>query len=173
MQIVRSRCQVGPVAETAPARQSVFVCASKGYLKNHGVPRRPHDLISHNCLTYAYSPQETDWPFVRGGIEQQVRVSGSLRVNNGHVLVNAAIEGLGIIRQPNFLVGQALRCKLLVRVLPAWNAGDHAVYAVYASRRFLPLKVRAFSDFLAERFSESSAFSWRSDCHRSQPDRVP
>jgi DNA-binding transcriptional LysR family regulator len=70
--------------------------------------------------------------------------------------VNAAIEGLGIVCQPNFLVGEALRRKLLVRVFPAWNAGDHAVYAIYASGRFLPLKVRAFIDVLAERFSERS-----------------
>jgi DNA-binding transcriptional LysR family regulator len=135
------------------ANARVVVCASKGYLKKHGVPKLPQHLVSHNCLTYAYSSQETDWPFMRDGVEKKVRVSGSLRANNGNVLVNAAIEGLGIIRQPNFLVSEALGRKLLVRVLPAWDAGEHAVYAVYASRRFLPLKVRALIDFLDERLS--------------------
>jgi DNA-binding transcriptional LysR family regulator len=135
------------------ANAPVVACASRKYLRKHGVPKLPHDLANHNCLTYAYSSQETEWPFMRDGVEQKVRVSGSLRVNNGNVLVNAAIEGLGIIRQPNFLVSEAMSRRLLVRVLPAWNTGEHTVYAVYPSRRFLPLKVRAFIEFLAKRFS--------------------
>jgi DNA-binding transcriptional LysR family regulator len=62
--------RMGPRADSGlVAREfadaSVFVCSSKRYLKNHGVPRQPLDLVCHNCLTCAYSPQETDWPFVR------------------------------------------------------------------------------------------------------------
>jgi DNA-binding transcriptional LysR family regulator len=131
----------------------VVVCASRSYLKQHGVPKLPRDLASHNCLSYAYSSQETEWPFLRDGVEQKVRVSGGFRANNGNVLANAAIAGLGVIRQPEFLLSEALDHKLLLPVLPAWNAGEHAVYAVYASRRFLPLKVRAFIDFMVERFA--------------------
>src|SRR5438876_1581714 len=132
----------------------IFVCASASYLKRHSVPKFPRQLASHNCLTYSYSRQETDWPFTRDGVEKTVQVSGSLRANNGSVLVNAAIEGLGIIRQPHFFVSEALSRKQLVRVLPAWSAGEHAVYMVYPSRRFLPIKVRALIDFLVERFNK-------------------
>ncbi len=71
----------------------------------------------------------------------------------GGVLVNAAIEGLGIIRQPHFLVRNSLYRKQLVRILPAWSAGEHAVYAAYPSRRYLPIKVRVLVDFLVERFN--------------------
>lgn len=134
------------------AAAPVMVCASAAYLKAYGTPQQPADLAGHNCLTYAYSRQETDWPFAREGVEQRVPVAGSLRVNNGHVLVEAAIAGFGVIRQPSYLVEEALRRGALVRVLPGWSAGEHAIYAVYASRQFLPLKVRAFIDFLAEHF---------------------
>jgi DNA-binding transcriptional LysR family regulator len=106
---------------------------------------------SHHCLTYAYSTQETDWPFVRDGVEEKVRVSGALRANNGNLLTNAAIAGLGVVRQPRYLVAEALERGRLVRLLTAWNAGSHAVNAVYPSRRFLPAKVRAFVDFMVER----------------------
>lgn len=58
-----------------------------------------------------------------------VSVSGNLRVNNGNVVVNAAIGGLGIIRQPLFLVAQALRDKTLIQVLADWDAGNHSVSA--------------------------------------------
>lgn len=132
----------------------IFVCASASYLKKHGVPKFPEQLATHNCLTYSYSRQENDWPFMRKGVEKTVQVSGSLRANNGSVLVNAAIEGLGIIRQPDFLVREALNRKHLVRVLPAWSAGEHAIYTVYPSRKFLPIKVRSLIDFLVERFSQ-------------------
>jgi DNA-binding transcriptional LysR family regulator len=136
------------------ANARVVVCASKGYLKKSGVPERPQDLSRHNCLTYSYSSQETAWPFVRNKVEQNVRVLGRFRANNGNVLVSAAIEGLGIIRQPHFLVADALERKDLIQVLPSWDAGEHAVYAVYVSRAFLPPKVRAFIDFLSDRFGQ-------------------
>ena len=132
----------------------IIVCASKGYLKKHGIPQSPQDLSSHNCLTYAYSAQEADWPFLRQGVEQKVRVAGSLRANNGILLVNAAIAGLGIIRQPDHIVNDAIQQQLLVPLLPDWDAGEHAIYAVYSSRRFLPTKVRVLIDFLVESFAQ-------------------
>lgn len=66
------------------------------------------------------------------------------------------MQGLGIIRQPAFVVAEALRKKALVRVLPDWYAGEHAVSAVYPNRQYLPPKVRTFVDFLAERFGRES-----------------
>ncbi|AEK60201.1 putative transcriptional regulator [Collimonas fungivorans Ter331] len=145
------RVDLGLVARKI-ADVRIVVCASKSYLKKQGVPQIPQDLASHNCLTYSYSSQEADWPFMRDGTEEKVRVSGTFRANNGTVLANAAIAGLGIIRQPDYLVSDAIDRKLLVPVLPAWDAGAHAIYAVYSSRRFLPTKVRALIDFLVERF---------------------
>jgi DNA-binding transcriptional LysR family regulator len=131
---------------------ALIVCASPAYLQRRGVPRRPRDLGSHDCLTYAYSTQETEWPFAQDGVEEKVRVAGSFRANNGNVLTNAAIEGLGIVRQPRYLVADALDQGRLVRLLPTWDAGSHTVNAVYPSRQFLPAKVRALIDFLVQQF---------------------
>jgi DNA-binding transcriptional LysR family regulator len=138
------------------ASMRIVLCASPAYLKKYGTPTDPEQLASHNCMTYAYSSQENNWPFTRKTAERTVSVSGNLRVNNGNVLVSAAIEGLGIIRQPAFLVADALRKKTLIRVLPDWDAGEHSVPAVYPNRQFLPPKVRTFIDFLAERFGRES-----------------
>jgi DNA-binding transcriptional LysR family regulator len=138
------------------ASMSIMVCASPAYLKNHGTPQDPAQLLKHNCLTYSYSSQENNWPFVRKTAERTVAVSGSLRANNGNVLLSAAIQGLGVIRQPAFVVAEALRKKALLRVLPDWNAGEHAVSAVYPNRQYLPPKVRTFIDFLAELFGRES-----------------
>ena len=88
----------------------------------------------------------------RKGVERKVQVSGNLRGNNGQSLVNAAIDGLGVILQPTFLAYEALRRKQLVRILQDWEADHLTVFAVYPNRKFLPPKVRSFIDFLAERF---------------------
>lgn len=130
----------------------IAVCASPDYLQRHGAPQQPRDIASHNCLTYAYSTQETEWPFAQNGVEEKVRVTGNFRANNGNVLTNAAIDGLGLVRQPQYLLAEALEQGRLVRVLPTWEAGWHTVNAVYPSRRFLPAKVRALIDFMVEQF---------------------
>ena len=149
---VATRIDPGLVArKLTPAR--IVACASPGYLKKHGTPKSPEELTGRNCLLYAYWSLGNEWRFRRKGVNRTVRISGNLRGNNGDVLVNAAIEGLGVILHPTFLVYEALRDKKLVRILPDWETDDLAVFAVYPHRKFLPPKVRSFIDFLGERFS--------------------
>ena len=148
---VAARIDAGLVArKLTPAR--IVACASPGYLKKHGTPKSPEELTDHNCLSYAYWSLGNEWHFRRKEEERKVRVSGSLRGNNGNILVNAAIEGLGVILHPTFSVYEALRDEQLVRILADWETDDLTVFAVYPHRKFLPPKVRSFIDFLAERF---------------------
>ncbi len=148
---VGARIEPGLVArKLAPAR--MVACASPGYLKKHGAPKSPEELDKHNCLSYAYWSLQNEWQFRRKGVERKVRISGNLRGNNGDILSTAAIEGLGVILHPSFLVYEALREKKLVRILSDWKVDDLTVFAVYPNRKFLPPKVRSFIDFLTERF---------------------
>lgn len=141
----------------------IVVCASPEYLKQHGTPRIPEDLAHHNCLSYAYWSLGNEWQFHRKGVERKVRVSGNLRGNNGDILLNAAIEGLGVILHPTFLAYEALREGKLVRILQDWEHGELGVYAVYPNRAFLPPKVRSFIDFLIERLGPEPY--WDSNTH--------
>src|SRR5262245_26542884 len=141
----------GLIARRLRGAQCV-ACASRASLKEHGPPKGPEDLTRHNCLFYTHSKHRNHWVFRRKGTERTVGVSGSLRSNNGDVLLNAALDGLGVIYEPNFLVYEALRRKRLTRLLPDWQAIEFAVFAVYPNRKFLPLKVRTFVDFLVSRF---------------------
>ena len=134
----------------APVRMAA--CAAPAYLKKRGLPQSPEDLAGHNCLSYSYASFRSDWRFRRNGVERTVRVSGSLRSNSGEVLLNAAVEGLGVIYEPTFLVYEALRQGRLVRMLPDWEPDEFTMFAVYPSRKFLSPKVRSFVDFLVERF---------------------
>ncbi|UEM05522.1 LysR family transcriptional regulator [Skermanella rosea] len=135
----------------APIR--IVLCASPDYLGRHGAPRTPQDLAGHNCLLYTYSPTPLDWTLVGpDGVETVVRVTGSLSANNGDALVAAAIAGQGIVRQPTFIVGDALRDGRLVTVLPDHALPQPSAYAVYPHARNLSPKVRSFVDFLAGHF---------------------
>ncbi|MCM2339729.1 LysR family transcriptional regulator [Rhodoferax sp.] len=148
---VASQIHPGLIARKL-ARARIVACASPDYLKKHGVPKSPMELIDHNCLSYAYVNLPNEWHFRRKGSAQKVHVPGNLRGNSGDILRNAAIEGLGVILQPTFLIYEALREKKLVRILSDWETDDLTVFAVYPNRKFLSPKVRSFIDFLAERF---------------------
>lgn len=148
---VAARIDPGLVARRL-TRARVAACASPDYLKRHGTPKSPEQLAGHNCISYAYWSLQNEWHFRREGVERTVRISGNLRGNNGDILVNAAVEGLGVILHPTFLVYETLQQKRLVRILPDWEADELSVFAVYPHRKFLPPKVRSFIDFLAGRF---------------------
>ena len=135
----------------APLRR--VVCASPAYLAARGVPQTPADLASHDCLSYSNMALSDEWSFVGAdGKPMPVEVRGRLRVNNGDALRIAALRGLGLITQPTFIVGADLQAGTLVGVLTDRVAQDGAVYAVYPHSRHLSPKVRAFVDFLADRF---------------------
>jgi len=148
---VATRIDPGLVARKL-ARVRLVVCASPGYLKKHGVPKVPEDLVHHHCLTYAYVSSPNKWRFRRNGVERRIAVSGGLRANSGDILRNAATEDLGVTLQPDFLIFEALRERKLVRILADWETDELGVFAVYPNRKFLPPKVRNFIDFLVERF---------------------
>lgn len=132
----------------------LVVCASPDYLARRGTPRTPPDLLEHNCLLYAYASNGGAWRFHGEGGETEVRLAGDVVVNNGDALLAAALAGQGVILQPTFIVGDALRQRRLVRLLPGWRLADLDVHAVYPTTRHLSPKVRSFVDFLAGRFRD-------------------
>lgn len=134
-------------------------CASPAYLAGHGAPAAPEDLMSHNCLTYEYAPRD-EWVFLdAAGREHAVRVSGSLNSNNGDLLADAAVQGVGIVCEPSFIVGPEIRAGRLVPILQEYAAPRSSIYAVYTSRKHLSARVRLFVDFLLERFGRTADFT--------------
>jgi DNA-binding transcriptional LysR family regulator len=135
-------------------------CASPAYLQAHGAPQVPEDLARHNCFTYEYVRPRNLWRFLdASGAERTVRVSGSLHSNNGDLLAEAAAQGAGIVFEPAFIVGPDVRAGRLVPLLQEFVAPPIPIYAVYPSRKHLSAKVRAFVDFLLERFAQAQDWS--------------
>ncbi len=133
----------------------LICCASPAYLEGHGVPQKPEDLAAHACLTYEYSPQKNVWPFRdASGSDRSVRIDGPVHANNGRLLVALAVAGVAITIEPDFIVGPEVRAGRLVPVLQAFESAPANIYVAYPSRRHLSAKVRAFTDFLATRFTQ-------------------
>jgi DNA-binding transcriptional LysR family regulator len=128
-------------------------CASAEYLAEHGEPETPEDLATHECLIYSYLATTNVWRFqAADGREIPVAVAGKVRINNGIVLAEAAIAGRGILLTPSFYVAPMLRDGRLKRILGAYRLPELGIHAVYPQRTHVPPKVRAFVDFLAQRF---------------------
>jgi DNA-binding transcriptional LysR family regulator len=130
----------------APYRRAF--CASPAYLHEHGAPRTPEDLASHNCLIGRGARLNASWPVQRNGETHSIPVSGNFLVNNGEVLRDAAIAGLGIMMGPRWQVEDDLAAGRLVELLPEFASTNRAIYAVLPRQGTLTPKVRAFVDFL-------------------------
>ena len=133
--------------------------ASPGYWARHGKPALPEDLRRHNCLIYTLQAG-SDWRFVGAdGAEHHVTVGGSISASNGDVLRAAALDGVGVALLPDFIAGPDVRRGDLVEALPSYRPPVLGVHAVYPPTRHVPAKLRAFIDFLGERFSPLPSWS--------------
>lgn len=132
-----------------------IVCASPAYLKRCGSPLVPGDLTKHQCLLFAYHAGSTIWQFKHTqGAKEQVAVRGVLCANNSEVLLQAALDGLGVLLMPTWLVARYVDQGLLVVLLPDFSATldgiDTAIFALYPAVRRHSAKVRAFVSFMEE-----------------------
>lgn len=141
------------IARRLAGSESV-VCASPSYLAQHPAPRTPADLARHNCLAYYVAPGQAVWRFLdRDGQLSEVKISGSLQTDNGAVILNAAVQGLGLAVLPAWAVAAELAAGRLTCVMADYRAAvttfDSGIYAVYRRARHGSPKVKAFVEFLA------------------------
>lgn len=126
------------------------ICCSPGYLERRGTPETPDDLLRHDCLRYGREGQN-GWELERHGKLRIFDVRGPVLSNNGEVLRDAAISGLGIVLLPEFIVGPALENGSLVPILDAFQPGSLSLHALYPQHRQRSEVTRVFLDFLQER----------------------
>jgi DNA-binding transcriptional LysR family regulator len=131
------------------------VCASPAYLIERGRPEHPSQLSGHECLLYTGTARSDHWSFQIDGQWVGVPVHGRLQANNGDMLLSAAVAGYGIALLPSFIVGTALERGDLTCLLNGFPTPDGAIHAVYPAARQVSQRVRAFSDFLAERIGKN------------------
>lgn len=145
----------GLVARKLASNRRVL-CASPDYLRRHGAPHAPADLAAHDCLLLVGSQGRQDtWRFTdRKGREIVQRVKGRFESNQGELLRDAVVAGLGIALHSIWHVHEELRAGRLQVVLPDYRIAETGIHAVMPQRRLVPPRVRAFVDFLAQRLGD-------------------
>jgi len=137
------------------------LCASPAYLAKTGTPKTPEDLSGHRCLNFLPGSFRSRWPFkseaAAGGADQIVthEPKALAAANNGDVLCTLAIEGLGLARLADYHIDAELKAGLLVTVLDEHALDREPIYAVFASKRHLSARVRAFLDHAQQRLAEA------------------
>lgn len=136
-----------------------LVCAAPAYLSRHGTPHAPADLQNHHCLAFSgANGVEREWRFtLADGSQQIVSVPGRLDINGGMALREAALAGLGIILQPEMMVGRDIAAGRLVRLFPELPALNFPVHIVYLPEHKLVAKLSSFVEFMIERFGPHTA----------------
>ena len=131
-------------------------CAAPSYLKRRGEPKRPEDLSAHTCLTYEYASLRGVWPFRdHQGRDRSVKIAGPVNSNSGRLLAALAADGLGIVCEPDFIIAPLARDGRLVPLLRGFDPASGNIHVVYPSRRHLSAKVRAFAEFMAQRYAKA------------------
>lgn len=133
----------------------LVLCASPKYLKKHGPPKHPSDLVNHSILAYSYLSLRDEWAFDGPDGQVTVKTFPKINTNNGDTCKAGALAHRGIVLQPTFLVGDELKSGALVEILPSFKSIELGIYAVYPTRRFVPPKVRLMIDFLVAHFRQT------------------
>ncbi len=134
-----------------------ITCASPGYLAQRGTPEIPADLAGHDCLAFEGLQTSRSWSFGPGTGQQPIAIRPRLAVNTAEALIEAAADGLGVVRMMSYQAAAALREGRLVRLLHAYEPEAIPVHLVHTGPALLPLKLRAFLDFAGPRVRQALA----------------
>jgi DNA-binding transcriptional LysR family regulator len=128
----------------------LLTVASPKYLAEHSQPMQPQDLAHHACLVYSQDFQSTTWTYGAKDKLSHVTVRPRLAANNGEALLEAAAQGLGITRPPDFMAQPYLDNGSVVPVLSSHEPESLGIYAVLPSNRYVPHRVSVLIDYLAK-----------------------
>jgi DNA-binding transcriptional LysR family regulator len=138
----------------------VLVCGSPSYWSEHGAPKRPTDLLQHNCLSYR-NPDGVlldHWRFAQNSEIEEVTVRGWMSGSDRESLLDAVLSGAGIMRLSELTILEHLRSGRLVPALKDWEMLDNPpITLLYRQNHRRIPRLRAFVDFTISRFDELQA----------------
>lgn len=129
----------------------MLVLAAPSYLQQHGAPKTLEDLKQHNCLVYSRMKDINVWSFTKQNQKHAVAVNGNFQSDNGDVLLEVALTGMGIVTLPIWMVEHHLKEGRLTQLMSDYTGQNLPFNAVYLQSRYTPLKVRCLIDYLKEK----------------------
>jgi DNA-binding transcriptional LysR family regulator len=145
--------------------------AAPAYLAQAGTPATPADLSRHACLTLSSDASQTrGWAFMAAGEVIHLRPSGPLDCSDGQVLHQWCLQGLGIAWRSTWEVENDITSGRLVELLQTHAAPANGIYAVFAQRKHLPLRVRLWIDHIKHRFGDPAYWAAAEAAAQSRQD---
>lgn len=134
------------------------LCASPGYLAEHGTPEAIDDLASHSFIIYSGMGKNggTTLELTQDGRREVLDLSGSFSINNAGAILRAVLDGAGLHAGPAWLFADPLSRAEVVRVLPDWQLSGLPVHILRLNSRYIPLRVSALIEWLQRCWRESS-----------------
>jgi DNA-binding transcriptional LysR family regulator len=150
--------RIGPLQEATVVARKIaecptLLCASPAYLAARGQPKRPEDLVRHDCLLSNDVRSPGQWTIGAGDMATTVSISARLAADDERVLTQWAREGAGIVMMPQWEARSFLNRGELVPVLPGYRCPPQILYLCFMNREWQPPAVRAFADFLAHKLA--------------------
>jgi DNA-binding transcriptional LysR family regulator len=133
-----------------------ILCASPGYLVEHGTPSSPEDLLDHLCLPLGFFDGDNIWSFTQGERKSVITVDGRYINNDADMRLKGVRQGFGIAPFPDFVVRESLGKGDVVQVLSDWQLNSDfqgGIHMQFLSMRFMPNKMRVFIDFMESRWA--------------------
>ncbi|SMY16663.1 LysR family transcriptional regulator [Photobacterium aquimaris] len=124
--------------------------ASPHYLDRVSPILVPDDLSQHECLLYSRLTSQQTWTLKNDQQSYVVPVNGAFKCDDGDVLLEATLHGLGISIFPPWMASQALAEGKLIEVLPTYQEQTLPMYAVYPKDVYVPYRIQCFIDFLKQ-----------------------
>jgi DNA-binding transcriptional LysR family regulator len=125
------------------------VCASPDYARRRGLPTTVDEIATHTCINQRLcSARPCDWNFRVEGRACSFTPQAQLTFNDPELVLQAALDGEGLVQLPAYQVCEALRAGTLVTCLEQFSPDDGGHYLCYLSRQQLPKRIRAFVDFM-------------------------
>ncbi|MFT2097453.1 LysR family transcriptional regulator [Marinomonas sp. 2405UD66-6] len=131
-----------------------YLCASREYVDQHGMPHTLTELNKHQCLTGS----KNHWQFQQNGQRKELKITSQYRSNSGLALLDAVKKGLGVAQLPDYYVNDDLASGKLIALLPQYQYPYSGVWLVYPKVRQASPKLTAVCDYLIARFAENSTF---------------
>ena len=142
------------------ARNARWVCASPAYLRRRGTPLEPRDLLQHDCLCVRENNEDvTLWHHRRNGKAGAIRVTPTLTSNDGEVVRNWAVAGLGIVLRSQWDAAPFVKHGDLKRILAPWDFDGADILALVPARRGISARVSQFVEFLKGDFKRKAPWS--------------
>ena len=126
-----------------------YVVAAPEYLKGRELPSEPADLARYECVMLNAKNNEAHWELVSGRRKARVHVSGPISSRDFNSVSAFVLRGHGIGLAPSTHCEEHIARGRLVRLLPKWSSPPVPVFAVYPSRKFLPMRLNVFLEALA------------------------